>query len=262
MKLLKLFFVALGCVLFASCLEINEEVEIKQNGSGQLSTTMDMGQLVDMMQAMGGEEFEKKKGEKLDSVIYLKDIVDTSKNLTADQKRLMRDGTVRVQMDMAEKLFKLNMQYPFTSLETLQKLHTAVGDGGFGFGSIMKDAMGGKDKGDESGGLDAPVNSETSEMDQLMGIFDYNISNGLIKKTVNPEKLKALMNNPKMAEMQQGAEMGIEVMYKVSYKLPRPVKRVDNPKAKISDDKKTVTLRGNLMEIFTKPEQFAFTIEY
>ena len=257
MKLLKLFFVALGCVFFTSCLELNEEVEIKENGSGQLSTSMDLSQLIDMMQAMGGEEFEKKKDEKLDSVIYLKDLVDTAKNLTAEQKRLMRDGKVRVQMNMAEKIFKLDMQYPFASLETLQKLHSAMSDGGIGFGSIMKDAMGGKDTADESG-----VNSDGPDMNKLMGIFDYNISNGLIKKTVNPEKLKTMMDDPKMAEMKQGAEMGIEVLYNVTYKLPRQVKSVSNPKAKISDDKKTVNLRMNLMEIFTKPDEFAFTIAY
>lgn len=171
----------------------------------------------------------------------------------------MRDGKIHVKMDMAAKEFKLNMQYPFNSLEKLQKLTTAMGSGGVGFGSIMKDAMGNKDQ----PGMDQPSNpSETSEMDQLLGIFDYNVSNGLIKKSVNPEKLKKLQDNPKMAEMKQGADMGIEVLYNVTYKLPRPAKRVDNPKAKLSDDKKTVTIRSNLMEIFTKPEQFAFTIEY
>lgn len=254
-----MLFVAVGCVLFASCLEINEEVEIKPNGSGELSTSMDMGQLIDMMQAMGGEEFEKKKDEKIDSFIYLKNIVDTASNLTTQQKDLMRDGKVHVKMDMAEKEFKIVMKYPFANLERLQQLNAAVSDGGLGLGNVMKGAMGG-DK--QQPGLDQPSNGENNELDQLMSIFDYNISNGLIKKTVNPEKLKKLQDNPKMAEMKQGGDMGIEILYNVTYKLPRPAKRVDNPKAKLSDDKRTVTLRNNLMEIFTKPEQFAFTIEY
>jgi hypothetical protein len=256
-----MLFVVVGCVFFASCLEINEEVEIKQDGSGQLSTSMDMGQLIDMMQAMGGEEFDKKKDEKIDSIIFLKNMVDTASNLTPKQKELMRDGKVHIKMNMAEKEFKIDMNYPFNSLERLQQLNAAVSDGGLGLGNIMKGAMGGGDK--QQPGLDQPSNSsENNELDQLMGIFDYNVSNGLIKKTVNPEKLAKLKANPKMAEMQQGSEMGIEVLYNVTYKLPRAAKKVDNPKAKLSDDKKTVTLRNNLMEIFTKPEQFAFTIEY
>jgi hypothetical protein len=260
MRILKLLFVATTCVFFVSCLEINEEVEIKENGSGQISTTMDMGQLIDMMQAMGGEEFEKKKDEKIDSVINLKDIVDTAKNLTPDQKALLRDGKVRINMDMANKEFKINMLYPFNNMEKLQKLTTELGNGGLGFANIMKGAMGGNK---EQPGMDQPSpSSDEPDMDQLLGIFDFNYSNGLIKKSVNPEKLKKLQDNPKMSEMKQASEMGIEVLYTVTYKLPRPAKKVDNAKAKLSDDKKTVTLRGNLMEIFTAPEQFAFTIEY
>ena len=260
MRMLKLLFVAVGCVFFASCLEINEEVEIKENGSGEYSTSMDLGQLIDMMQAMGGEEFEKKKDEKIDSVLNLKDVIDTAKNLTPEQKELMRDGKVHVKMNLQDKEFKVKMQYPFNNLERLQKLNTAISEGGIGFGNIMKETMGNKDQ----PALDQPsnANSESPELDQLMSIFDYNISNGLIKKTVNPEKLKKLQDNPQMAQMKQGAEMGIEVLYNVTYKLPRPAKKVDNPKARLSDDKKTVTLRSNLMDIFSKPEQFAFTIEY
>lgn len=248
----------MGCVLFTSCLEINEEVQIKENGSGELSSSMDLSQLIDLMQSMGGEEFDKKKDEKLDSTVLLKNIVDTAKNLTAEQKELMRDGKLHIKMDMQEKQFKLDMKYPFNSLERLQKLTGALSDGGIGFGSMMKGAMGSE----QQQGTDQPSGGADDEMDKLLGIFDYNISNGLIKKTVNPEKLKKLMDNPKMAEMKQGADMGIEVLYNVTYKLPRPVKKVDNPKAKISDDKKSVSLRLNLMEIFEKPEQFAFTIEY
>ena len=103
--------------------------------------------------------------------------------------------------------------------------------------------------------------------EQMLSIIDAGVEDveetpDAIEAYVNPEKLKKLKDNPKMAEMQQGSDMGIEILYNVTYKLPRPAKRVDNPKAKLSDDKRTVTLRNNLMEIFTKPEQFAFTIEY
>ncbi|HEY0678789.1 MAG TPA: hypothetical protein VGD17_10920 [Chitinophagaceae bacterium] len=258
MRMLKLLFVAVGCVFFASCLEINEEVNINENGSGQLSSSLDMSQLIDMMQAMGGEEFEKKKDEKIDSVIYLKDIVDTAKNMTQEQKDLFRDGTIRVKMDMANKEFKINMNHPFNNLEKLQRLTSEMGKGGMGFGNAMKGAMGGGK--DQATGEQAP--SDGGEMDQLLGIFDYDIKKGQIKKTINADRLKKLQENPKMAEMKQGADMGIEVLYSVTYKLPRAAKSVNNAKAKLSDDKKTVTLRSNLMEIFTKPEQFEYTIEY
>jgi len=51
-------------------------------------------------------------------------------------------------------------------------------------------------------------------------------------------------------------------MYTTTITLPRPVKKVDNPLAKLSDDKKTVTIKFNLVDVFEKPEQFGYNIEY
>ena len=186
----------------------------------------------------------------------MKDIVDTSTKLTSEQKALLRDGTMRIKMNMAEKQFLLKMNYPFSSLEKLQQLNTQLGSSGAGFGSLMK-GMGGAQPGTEQ-----QASSGDNEMDQLLGAFDYNIKNGSIEKKLNKDKLQKILDNPKMAEMKQGADMGIEVLYNVTYKLPRPAKSVSNAKAKLSDDKRTVTIRNNLMEIFTKAESFEYKIEY
>jgi len=55
---------------------------------------------------------------------------------------------------------------------------------------------------------------------------------------------------------------GVEINYTTTIVLPRPVKKVDNATAKLSDDKKTVTLKFNLIEVFDHPEQFGYKIEY
>ena len=65
-----------------------------------------------------------------------------------------------------------------------------------------------------------------------------------------------------MQQLKQGSDMGLELLYTTTYKLPRPVKKVDNATAKLSDDKKTVMFRQNLLDIFTAPEKFEYTIQY
>ena len=254
MKTFRFILLAFSCLVLTSCLEITEETTISENGSGQYVTAMDLGQLVDMMQAMGGEEFDKRKDEKIDSIIYLKDVVDTAKNLTQEQKDLLRPGSVSVKLDLTQKIFKLEMKLPFKSLADLQKVNEALGKGKFGFGSIAGDMMNEK-KGDKNG-------DSGSDIEKLLSVFDTEIKDGSIKRKLNEAKHKMLNDDPKMAEIKQGAEMGIEVTQSTVYKLPRPVKKVSNNKATISDDKKTVTLKTNLMEIFEKPEQFEFKIEY
>lgn len=251
----KLVFIAVGCMFLTSCLEINDETVIDENGSGTLSQSLDMSQLVDIMQAMGGEEFDKYKDEKIDSVIYLKDVVDTVKGLTAEQRELMRRGRVGVKMNMGAKEFVIKAHYPFDNLASLQRLTSFFSSAGTGLGNIMKKLGPGSDG-------EAHSDQSSPDIDILLQVFDYKISNGSIARTVNQDKLKRLLDNPKLTEIKSGADMGIEVKYNVVYKLPRPVKKVDNAKAELSANKKTVTIQTNLLEIFKNPEQFAFTIEY
>ena len=266
MKVLKLFLACCCCIWLTSCLEINEDVEIKDNGSGKVSTTTDLSQLIDIMSAMDSEGFGKKKDEKIDTIIEMKKFVDTSTKLTADQKALLRNGKIRMRMNLAEKVFNINMEFPFDNLEKYQQLNNLLNSEAGGMGNIMKSVMenpvggGGKDS-VEITDQPAPI-PKSPDMDQLTSVFDLNASNGLIKKTLNQEKYKKLMDDPQIAQLKQGSDMGIELLYTTTYKLPRPAKKVENAGAKLSDDKKTVTIRTNLLDIFTAPQKFEYTIQY
>jgi hypothetical protein len=265
MKVTRLFVAACMCLWLTSCIEINENVEIKENGSGKISTTTDLSQLVDMMQAFGGEEMDKRKDEKIDTLIEMKSIVDTAKNLTADQKALLKNGKVRLKMNLAEKVFNVNMEFPFDNMEKYQQLNNLLSSGAGGMGNVMKALMGNEPGGatkDTTQIIDQPAQIGSPDMDQLTSVFDFNASNGLIKKTLNKEKYNKLMNDPQVQQMKQASDMGMEMLYTTTFKLPRPVKKVDNPAAKISDDKKTVTIRQNFLEIFSAPEKFEYTIQY
>jgi len=264
MKFLKFLVIGLCCVWLTSCLEINENVEIKANGSGKVSTTTDLSQLVDMMSAMGGEEFDKKKDEKIDTVIEMKKFLDTAKGLTAEQKALLMNGKIRMKMNLAEKVFNINMEFPFDNLEKYQQLNNLLNSGAGGMDNIMKSVMGGgaPEKDSSIGITDQPAPVNSPGMEQLTSVFDFNASNGLIKKTLNQEKYKKLMEDPQVQQLKQGSEMGVELLYTTTFKLPRPIKKVDNPSAKISDDKKTVIIRNNLLDILTAPQKFEYTIQY
>ena len=62
--------------------------------------------------------------------------------------------------------------------------------------------------------------------------------------------------------MKQASDMGMGINYTTVFQLPRPVKKIDNPSAKLSEDKKTVTIKYNLGDIFDHPEQFSYNIDY
>jgi len=259
MKLIKFLLPIAFLFCLTGCIEINEQIDIKSNGSGQWVTRMDMSQLLDMMQTyMGKEEMDKQlPSRKMDTTISFKTFVDTSTTLSPEKKALLKDGKIGMKLNMDEKVFKTEMNFPFTSLGNLQKLYTSLGDGSIGTTDLLKNLTAGKtDTASASGNMQSP------DITQFNNIYDFKCKDGLISRKLNQEKLKALMDNPQLSQMKDAGNMGVEIPYTITINLPRAVKKVDNPIAKISDDKKTVTIKYNLIEMLNTPQKFEYSIEY
>ena len=254
MRILQYFLPVCIVVLFTGCLDIDENVNVSKDGSGQFAMDVDMSQMVDMIkQYMSKEEQMQNSLQKMDTTIQMKDVVDNAPNLTGEQKDLLRPGSVTVQLDVDQKIFRTHMWFPFSSLDNLQKLYKALGDGSLGNAKLLGGLAGGGGLGD---GASSP------DINQFNGIYDIVCKDGNMSKTLNKEKFNKLMADPDMAQIKQAGAMGLEIQYTTSLSLPRPVRKVDNPLAKLSDDKKTVTIKYNLMDVFGKPSQFNYHIEY
>jgi hypothetical protein len=254
MKMLKIILFVFITVGFTGCLDIYEKIDIRKDGSGTVTMDMDMSQMLEMIQQYMGSEGMGKAGlSKMDTTIHLMDVLDSAGSLPADKKAVLSPGSVHIRLDTAAKIFTTHMNFPFTSQNNLQKLYATLGDGSLGSAQLLK-GLGG-DQGGAGGGPSPDIN-------QFNGIYDFTCHDGLITKKVNPDKWKALQNDPQLAQIKQAGQMGIEINYTTTIVLPRPVKKVDNPIAKLSDDKKTVVMKFNLIDAFDHPEQFGYTIEY
>ena len=79
MKFLKFILPAVLALGFAGCLDITESVDVRDDGSGQLTMDIDMSQMIDILQTyMGKDELAQKGMSKMDTTILLKDVIDTS----------------------------------------------------------------------------------------------------------------------------------------------------------------------------------------
>jgi hypothetical protein len=257
MKMLKIVLFLFVTIGFTGCLDIYEKIDVKKDGSGTVTMDMDLSQMLEMLQQyMGKEELEKKGIAKMDTTINMKDILDSVSTMPADKKALLSAGTVHIKLDMDAKVFTTHMNFPFTNQENLQKLYAAMGDGSLGTAQLFKN-LGGEEAGaGGAGGAPSP------DINQFNGIYDFSCHDGLMSKKVNQVKWKALQNDPQMAQVKQAAQMGMEINYTTTIVLPRPVKKIDNATAKLSDDKKTVVMKFNLIDAFDHPEQFEYTIAY
>jgi hypothetical protein len=251
-KLLKYILFVFVTAGFAGCLDIDEKIDVKKDGSGTVTMDMDMSQMLEMIQQYMGTDGMQKAGlAKMDTTIHMKDVLDSAAGLSADKKAVLSPGSVHIRLDTAAKIFTTHMSFPFTSQSNLQKLYATLGDGSLGSAQLLK-GIGG----DEGGGGPSP------DINQFNGIYDFTCRDGLITKKVNPDKWKALQANPQLAQIKQAGQMGIEINYTTTIVLPRPVKKIDNATAKLSDDKKTVVMKFNLIDAFDHPEQFGYSIEY
>ena len=264
MKFLRYTLVLLFLGMLASCYEVNEEIVINEDGSGTYLTKMDMGQLIEMMQSLAGEEELSKEGldRAIDTTINMKDMLDSAKDLTADQKALMARGTVKMQMDIKQKLFKIDLFFPYSNYTSLQKLMEGQGNSGAGLSSAFKGIMGGGNKQPARDTTKIIDEAREPDMQDVSGIYEVVIKNGLISRKTNEAKYKALMARPEMEQMKKLQSSGMEILYTTTIKLPRPVKKTDNEIIKLSDDKKTVTIKYNLLDLLESPSRYAYSIEY
>jgi hypothetical protein len=264
MKHIRTLLIFLLPVVFASCMDTREELEIKNDGSGTLVMKTDLSKMLGMMKNFASADDLQKEGldKAFDTTMMMKDYVDTAKSIPADKKALLRHGKVHLTMSVKESIGKLDMEFPFKSADQLQQLYASLNNstgslkgmfGGMGKGKQLP--MGGADSGSADQGND-------KSMPQIASVYDITVKNGLYSRKVNKERYEEFSQAMKLEELKQMSSMLGQMNYTLSVKLSRPIKKISNSKAVLSDDKKTATLSADLMETFEHPELLALEIEY
>lgn len=253
----RIVLVSCCAILFSGCFEMNEEISVDKNGSGSFAIKTDMGQLFSMMQAFMNPADLEKSGltEPKDTTIQLKDVIDTSSALTAEQKAVMRNGSLHLQVNNTEKLFKADMQYPFSNMNNLQQLYKMIGEGTGSMGDLMKGM----------GGPSAGMGGRQPSMKQVSSYFDLVTTKNSISRKLNKERYAELATDEMMQQMKQMGAMagGLgEAKLNTIIKLPAPAKRSSGSSAELSTDKKILTLKNSMTDIFDHPEAFEFTVEF
>ncbi|HEU4609355.1 MAG TPA: hypothetical protein VFS31_14660 [Chitinophagaceae bacterium] len=258
----KISVLLLGSILFllCGCYEVNEDIVINADGSGTYNSKMDMGQLLEMIQMFGAGDSLMQEGldKKIDTVINMGSLSDSMENLAGPRQELMKNGSMHMQMDMNEKLFKVDMHFSYRNMIQLQDLMSGMGGGNTNGMSQAFKSLFGANAPDSS----TPDVARDPELDQLKDVYVVKVKNGLISKYIDSAKMKSLMARPEMQQLQSMTGAGIEIKYNSTIHLPRPAIKVESPVATVSDDKKTITFSYNLLDMFEHPEKFSYKIEY
>ena len=257
MKRLKYIFTVVSMLLLAGCFEINEDIDVKADGKGVYSVHNDMSQILQAMSTyLGKDEMDKQMPTRnVDTTVMMKSMIDTAKNISAEDKALIKDGSVHLVLNLDKKEFKTDIVIPFKNLSDLQKLYNAMNSQSLEFTQFFKGMAG---KPDSTTGNDNGL----PDMNQFNAIYDFVSHDGLISRKLNAERWKALQQSPQFTQMKEAGNMGISIPYTLTISVPRPVKKVDNELAKFFPDRKKVIMQYNLVEVFDHPEKFEYTIVY
>ena len=257
MRNLRFLLLLLLPLALISCTDTREELEIKNNGSGTLVLKSDFSKILDMMKGFAGDGELSKDGldKPFDTTMALKDYVDTATSVPADKKELLRNGKVHLVMNVKESVGKFDMNLPFTSTDKLQQLYASLNSSSGG----LKNMFDGMGKNLPKSGDNA---SDEKGMPQIASIYDITVKDGRYSRQVNKERYEDFTKQMKLDELKQMSSMMGDMDYTLSVKLPRPVKKISNSAMKLSDDKKTATLKTDLMQTFEHPELLAVDIEY
>ena len=188
----------------------------------------------------------------IDSVFALRSVTDTAARLTPEQKRLFQDATMSITMKQNDKVFRVGMTYPFTKPEDVQKI-IELNDAGKGVGLFEK-----KD-GDQAA---LPGLGDQGQFPSVNDFYIVTIKNGLIERMPNEEKLASLKDNDQFQELKGAEDMMETIAFKTIIHLPKAARKAEGERVELSADKKTVTIKSSLLDLFENPKALGFRIEY
>jgi hypothetical protein len=253
-------------IIFSGCFDTLEEVTINENGSGSFVNSLDMGKILGLAKTMGSGKDEMKDFDKLkmDTVIYLKDVKDSLKNLNAAEKNIAATGALKIQIDATDDKMNFTFTFPFSKISEIAGIQNILKKAKQDIiGDIMQKVMG-----EEGGKNEALLGNEDggdNKDDMGSNIDEYYTSvyeKGKFTRKLNKEKYANVEDDKSLKSLQEMAQLGMAINMKTIINLPKPAKKAEGKGLKLSDDKKKITMEGTLDDFFEDASYFEYDIEF
>ncbi len=252
MKKIFLFLFA-GIVLgLTGCLETTEEITLNEDGSGIYVSMNDMSKVIPAIKnfGLGGDATLSKA---IDTSVELGGTKESIEGLSEEDVALLKKGTMKIKMNMDDEIMKTSMSIPFTSLSELPKINKLTA-------KSMTQALMSRMQGSMPAGV--PGMDQLPEPSSIASYYTLEYEKGEVKRKLNKEKYANVASDTYLSKMQEGAAMGIPITNTIIINLPKPAEKLEGKNAKLSDDKKKVTVTGTIDDFFDSPEKLEFKVKY
>lgn len=242
---------AAGLSLSLMSCETTREISINADGTGKMVTTTDMSSMIGMAK-MSGQDLDK-EDKSVDTTIALAKMIDSIPDLSADEKALVKNGILGLNVNMKEEKLITKLEFPFTSTAEIAKLDQVSA-------KVMQQAM--KNQAAKGGESAPPIPADEMPSATLDDYFKTTYTKGLIERKHIPEKYAAVGEDKNMQAMKEMAGQGMAMNTTIVYNLPKPAKKAEGKNVKLSEDKKKVTITTSTDDFFDDVTKLEFKIEY
>jgi hypothetical protein len=252
--------------VLSGCFDTLEETTINDNGSGIYFYNTDMGKMLGVVSAFGGDEKKEEMAKvKGDTTVFFRDIKDSLRNLTDAEKKLLENGKGRIILDLKDEKFSLSFTIPFAKPSDMIGISEALGKStgkimNILIERIMPEEEKKKMKHDEEDEIPGMGGGEGTP--SISSYFELTYENNKLIKKINKEMISKLSEDESLKSAKEMSQMGAAMNLKTVFNLPRPAKKAIGKGITLSDDKKKVTIEGTLDDFFEDPAMFEYEIEY
>ena len=245
-----IFFVLLG---LSSCFDVEERYDFKPNGSCKVAYTFDMGSAVSVLMNLMPDsvketpQFSMVKDTTLNFYSALPD--STQQKMSKDEADMAKSSNLSIKMDLKKSIMKVGINHTAKDAADLQYYLQHLSK--ISLDGQLKAVAGSK----QNTGFDAQ---------QLIAgedYYSYEVTPHKFYRIIDKAKFDAFLKKTQSAFAMAKA-MLIETPYKVVLNFAKPIKKINNAKAIVSADRKTVTLVTNMDDVIKNPSIMNLKIDF
>lgn len=251
----KRYFAALMLLLLSlnSCVDIEERFDFKPDGTCNVTYGFDMGKAVSVLMNLMTDsvkqtpQFGLVKDTTLNFYSALPDSL--AQKMTINEMKMAQGSDLTIKMNLNKNIMKVSVKHEAKNIEDLQYYlaHLSSISMNNQLNSVAR--------------FNAVKNFDAQPLITGQSYYDYDITPHKFYRIVDKVKFNAFLKSAG-SKFAMAKAMLIDMPYKVVLNFAKPVKKINNPKAILSADRRRVTLVTNMDEVIKDPATMNLKIDF
>ena len=254
MKKINLLLVFCLLLFCSSCVDIEEHYDFRADGSVNVVYGFDMSKAVSVLMNLMSDsvratpQFSMVKDTTLNFYSALPDSTQIKMNL--DEINMAKSSNLTVKMDLKNSIMKVSINHLAKNAADLQYYlqHISKISMNSQLNAVAKNNA-------EPRGFDA------QQLVEGQDYYNYEVTPHKFYRIIDKDKFNAFLKKSQ-STLAMAKAMLIDMPYKIVLNFTKPVKKISNPKAIVSADRKHVTLVTDMDEVIKNPSVMNLKIDF